>query len=1230
MNELGQIVLSINTTSTSFYDDAATSALGAYAVLHTGIDGKTLVELVYLDKPSFDGDAVWQALEAKEHGVGKVNATGKRAGFYTTQGEIVVVDTEAACVLACAAIAEQCKETKLVCWDVENKVTKKAGGTSKKAATLQIAASMGHTYLFQLTKLQVWPPQLAAIFNNPSIKKVAHFHGTDKAKMVARYPTFTVNGDVCSSKLLAKEIQPKPAGGCGLASYALHCLNVALKKGVDHSIWENKTLTPQELDYATSDSQVLLLLMRHIGEGCSGGDGGGGGSSKQGDGHGGEDGDVRRKGGEGGEGSEGSEGDDRSEGDDSDEPIVVEGVPGVGKDVELDHDKYDAALIRIRDARHRVDHRGEDVLFEGSLGRKDWLDGAFMGTAITVDVFAQIGFRPTVLVQARPQEHAGKGGGVDAWYMFYSTLPGSTDNIHLTASDAHDFVRENDADLNFYGVSRCHYSVLPEKKTARRGRVDTHEMHESGVAKTLLEAWLGAVPFPDNLRAPVHGVHFRRGPRGLPEKTSTDGDCYIHSVHPKSMFVISGIWRVSVAEAHDIRGLIATTMGDAIFAERLWASGILGDYNHHVRAPKSGSSKRRKVRGAGDVEEVGSGGGGIVDEEEGKDAVSTQRNTPPPWPRRRPPRRRGGGKSRGSLSKKEKKRKKAGDKAANKVANDAKSRAGQLRAAAETSQQLPPPQQQQQQNVQTSCSSKDADKSVEAATSMDVVEEDAEAVPSVAVVPALAAVSPRKRKGGTSADPAAKEAANSTDSNSALHAPSVKPAVKAGGVRRGVTRRGGSSSLAVSSASGGTNRTPFSRAILDALGLGHDDAALFDTDGDSLVQETEDEEAENGVNGGTESGTRMFEAAAKSIVQYIKTKRDDQLELPAGLSGQQRHELHGLCDALNTDKSLFHYSAGIGADRRFVLERRSTFKPMSGANGEATVGYLVAKEGRATRGRTSTVMAVRGEVVEFNADRFEWSIAYTDKSHAVLGEKAFNTQLRRRWDTDFGTDSELKSTLLGKGPIVGAAMLDKDLTTYIAGIDTQWAVRERKSKVKYDVRHWLANFCSMSSSPKTSEMYKVFVVAVSDALFKILPGERARVVQHLVALGVSKNRIRRIRRRYWRTRCKYSCPDPETIIRGLFDVCKLRRESRFSGFYSLPSLLTHIHHVHTYTHTHTYLNTISTAISPKPVFPPQITSSKTFPTPRVRLKSSSRPTTPPCSSRRSNTYRPATYLIHRG
>ena len=60
---------------------------------------------------------------------------------------------------------------------------------------------------------------------------------------------------------------------------------------------------------------------------------------------------------------------------------------------------------------------------------------------------------------------------------------------------------------------------------------------------------------------------------------------------------------------------------------------------------------------------------------------------------------------------------------------------------------------------------------------------------------------------------------------------------------------------------------------------------------------------------------------------------------------------------------------------------------------------------------------------------------------------------------------------------------------------------------------------------------------LSDVLFHIQKGEKKRVHEHLRLMGGEpKPKRKRYPRSCWRKIAMYTCPDPATIVEGLFDL----------------------------------------------------------------------------------------------
>ena len=100
--------------------------------------------------------------------------------------------------------------------------------------------------------------------------------------------------------------------------------------------------------------------------------------------------------------------------------------------------------------------------------------------------------------------------------------------------------------------------------------------------------------------------------------------------------------------------------------------------------------------------------------------------------------------------------------------------------------------------------------------------------------------------------------------------------------------------------------------------------------------------------------------------------------------------------------------------------------------------------------------------------------------------------------------------------------------------------------IKYDPRHFMGNVFLLAQS-KSSPLFAYFCTAVSDAMFKMQTGERARVELHLRQVfneipSDPNDKLRvtslitRVKRSYWRSYCRFSIPEPATLVRDLLAV----------------------------------------------------------------------------------------------
>ena len=344
----------------------------------------------------------------------------------------------------------------------------------------------------------------------------------------------------------------------------------------------------------------------------------------------------------------------------------------------------------------------------------------------------------------------------------------------------------------------------------------------------------------------------------------------------------------------------------------------------------------------------------------------------------------------------------------------------------------------------------------------------------------------------------------------------------------------------------------------DAEGLDEGDSEGEDADDDS--DEDEDDESplptprppRAAADADTIHAT-LLAAARRQIDNYFHSQRVSPLELSSGFTREQRKALHAFIDRYG----LHHRSIGIeGSSRRIVVQRWKTIDVVTAEIGTDAVGALVAKDIGVNADEEARPIVVRGRVEAFDRGSTTWTLEYTDESTEAIGIEELNVRLKRRFEYDHGADGRGEAgaqrppadvndgddddgaaAIGGAAPRVGA--YDEGVVErLLAGISSDW----EKKKIKYDIRHWMANWSAMVSADKSSMLFKTFMSYTSDAIFKMLPGEADRVREHMSRLGMAPEHIRRVGRRYWRRRARYACPKPEVILKGLYDVFCFFRE----------------------------------------------------------------------------------------
>ena len=111
----------------------------------------------------------------------------------------------------------------------------------------------------------------------------------------------------------------------------------------------------------------------------------------------------------------------------------------------------------------------------------------------------------------------------------------------------------------------------------------------------------------------------------------------------------------------------------------------------------------------------------------------------------------------------------------------------------------------------------------------------------------------------------------------------------------------------------------------------------------------------------------------------------------------------------------------------------------------------------------------------------------SDGTSESVGIDLLNVRLQRRHAVDAMGDGGDDGGGLGMLPVprVGGPSDGVELQTLLDGIHQQW----KRGRLKYDIRHFMANFSMMVAAQKDSPTYGKFMAYVSAAIFKILPGE---------------------------------------------------------------------------------------------------------------------------------------------
>jgi hypothetical protein len=291
---------------------------------------------------------------------------------------------------------------------------------------------------------------------------------------------------------------------------------------------------------------------------------------------------------------------------------------------------------------------------------------------------------------------------------------------------------------------------------------------------------------------------------------------------------------------------------------------------------------------------------------------------------------------------------------------------------------------------------------------------------------------------------------------------------------------------------------------------------------DMTVETDSTDESETEDEGGGESvpeqlAEKVLKHAKRQVEAYAKSTVEADLALTAALTRDQRKLLHAYVDKFE----LQHNTVGNGTDKRMIVSRFKPFAAVTAAQAKEVIGSMVQKDCGANE------QPLRGMVMEYRSETSKWRLQY-DGEEELVDLDMLNVRLRRRAVADHGSGG-----LGDVGVPAAAGMGDPQLLQeLLAGIDPDW----EKKLLKYDSRHWMGNFTNILAVEKGTPAFNLFMSLLSDALFWLLPGETVRVRKHCEALGMTPEQIDKLKRKYWRRKCRYACPAPRLLLRAFYDI----------------------------------------------------------------------------------------------
>ena len=346
-----------------------------------------------------------------------------------------------------------------------------------------------------------------------------------------------------------------------------------------------------------------------------------------------------------------------------------------------------------------------------------------------------------------------------------------------------------------------------------------------------------------------------------------------------------------------------------------------------------------------------------------------------------------------------------------------------------------------------------------------------------------------------------------------------------------------------------------------------EDAATEAEAGETAVEDDANDDADATL---LQEPDSLFVACLRMIEEYAADgDRTSALRLPAGLSPEQRRALHNLSAEVNLNSYSVGETASLASvERRLIVEKPGRFTVLPAYIGARAIGYLV--EDGAGR---------RGIVIKYDGDAM-WTASFEKENEGDDSNTQYNLRQRKsprtsngnvsgmagpafaedlievdlgklnamlecRWlhdkknadDDDVGGGAAADSSAAASTDAPGLLKADpKLLDSYLHGVDKNWNTTSLLRQFMYDKKHFLGIFGTISSANKTSTIHRVFMIALADVFSRICDQEMERIIAWLLRRGWKMEKIRKLKRSYFRRLARTISPEPEELIRGVIDV----------------------------------------------------------------------------------------------